>query len=187
MKSIALNILDIIQNSIDAGADRIALEITDSIKEDNITVTIRDNGRGMSKELLEKATDPFVTTRKTRRTGFGLPLMKYHAELTGGYITIESGINRGTNLIVRFVRSHIDRQPLGDIPGMLTILIGANRDIEFLYTHETDEGVYSFSTEETKDYLGIKTLCNNTLLKEIGEMVSVNLEEIGVSELKFKD
>jgi len=180
MKSIALNILDIAQNSKRAGASEIAISITDSGKNDSVTITITDNGDGMTEEFLNKVTDPFVTTRTTRKIGLGLPLLKFHAELAGREMKIISGPGKGTKVNASFIRSHIDRQPLGDIAGVITILATGNPGVEIIYDHITDKGSYRFSTAETKEYLGTDTLNEPGLTDSIREMIGQNIRELSV-------
>jgi hypothetical protein len=186
MKHLSLNILDIIQNSIRAKADEISVEISESVAQDIYRIIVKDNGTGIPEEILMNVTDPFVTTRTKRKMGLGLPLLKYHAELTGGGLTISSETGVGTEVTATFTNSHIDRQPLGDIVGILIIMIAANPGINFIYRHSTDKGNYSFSTAEIKEYLNADTLNDRDLLEDIGCMVGENLTEIEASGFIFK-
>ena len=131
MKSLSLNILDIVQNSIRAKADQISINISESAASDKYIILIDDNGCGIPKEIFEKVTDPFVTTRTKRRMGLGLALLKYHAELTGGKLKIDTIESKGTTITATFSYSHLDRQPMGDISGVLIMMIAANPDKEF--------------------------------------------------------
>jgi hypothetical protein len=187
MKELSLNILDIVQNSIRAKAYDISVEIIESVAKDIYQIIIKDNGTGIPAEILKNVTDPFVTTRTKRRMGLGLPLLKYHAELTGGNLKIESETGKGTSIRADFSNSHIDRQPLGDISGVLLILMATNPGIDFTYLHKTDNGEYRFSSKETMDYLEIETLNDRKLLEEIGNMINENLKEIEASGIDFKE
>jgi hypothetical protein len=181
MKELSLNILDIVQNSIRAKADEIGITIIESVSRDLYEIIITDNGTGIPDDILKKVTDPFVTTRTKRRMGMGLPLLKYHAELTGGNLKINSKTGNGTIITADFSYKHIDRQPLGDIIGVLLMLIASNKDINFTYIHKTDKGEYRFSSKETKEYLEIESLSERTLLNDIGGMICGNLKEIEAS------
>ena len=90
MKEIALHILDITQNSIKAGANEIRITLSESIPDDLLSLTIADNGKGMDAESCRRASDPWFTSRTTRKVGLGLPLLKMNAGLTGGGMTIDS-------------------------------------------------------------------------------------------------
>jgi signal transduction histidine kinase len=187
MKTLALNILDIVQNSVRAKADEISIEITESVIADVLIIIITDNGEGIPAAMLENVTDPYTTSRTKRKVGLGLPLLKQHAELAGGNLKIESEFKKGTRVTAMFTLSHIDRQPLGDITGVLKILIAANQGIDFIYCHVTDNGNFRFSSKETKEYLEVDTLYNNSLLEDIGKMIAENLFEIGVSGLILRE
>jgi hypothetical protein len=186
MKSLSLNILDIVQNSIRAQADEITIGVTESVNNDIYRISIIDNGKGIPAEIIDKVTDPFVTTRTTRKIGMGLPLLKYHAELTGGCLEIKSGVGEGTEVTATFSYSHLDRQPLGDMIGVLKILVAANSSIEFSYYHKTDKGEYSFNTRETKEILETNILYEQSLLTDIGEMIGENLKEIGATGIEMR-
>jgi hypothetical protein len=184
MQTLALNILDIVQNSIRAGASRISVYVGESESDDIMEILISDNGSGIPEAIIEKVTDPFVTTRTTRKTGMGLPLLKYHAEITGGSLSLDSIAGTGTVVKAVFTLSHVDRQPLGDIAGVMTILMSANPGIDFLYSHKTDMGLYDFSSAETKEFLEIDDFSESTLLGDIKELLNSNLIEIGVSDFR---
>jgi DNA mismatch repair ATPase MutL len=181
MKTLSLNILDIVQNSIRARANDIFIGITESLSDDLYQITILDNGTGIPEEIYKKVTDPFFTTRTKRKMGLGLPLLKYHSELTGGGLDISSTQGAGTEITARFSCSHIDRQPLGDITGVLIMLIASNPEINFSYCHKTDNGEYCFSTLETKKYLELDSLYGRELLSDIRAMINENIKEIEVS------
>lgn len=187
MKELSLNILDIVQNSIRAEASEISIMIDESPSKDLYQIIITDNGTGIPDEILSNVTDPFVTTRTKRRMGLGLSLLKYHAELTGGSLEIISKVGKGTEVKVSFSFSHIDRQPLGDIVGILVILMASNPVINFIYTHKTDNGEYRFSSKETKEYLEVETLNEMYLLEETGWMIGENLKEIKVSGFELRE
>ncbi|HLN21739.1 MAG TPA: ATP-binding protein [Bacteroidales bacterium] len=180
MTEISLNILDIVQNSISACADEIRIEVSEDSALNVMDIIVSDNGRGIQASVLPTVDDPFTTTRTTRRTGFGLPLLKHHTELTGGNLNIESSV-KGTVVKARFGLDHIDRQPVGDIAGVLIILISANPDIELLYSHKTNRGTYNFSTVEIKNVLEMDKLNDHTLLEAMREMIRTNLENISAS------
>jgi len=187
MKELSLNILDIVQNSIRAKADEISIEIIELPSSDQYRIIIIDNGTGIPEEIIDTVTDPFVTTRTKRRMGLGLPLLKYHAELTGGNLAVKSGRCGGTEVKATFSCKHIDRQPLGDIAGVIVMLIASNENISFIYYHMTDKGEYIFSTDEVKEYLGVGTLADRILLDDLRSIINENLKEIEASGIDFKE
>lgn len=187
MKELSLNILDIVQNSIRAKADEISVEVFESASTDIYRIIITDNGKGIPTGILKIVTDPFVTTRTKRRMGMGLALLKYHAEITGGKLEINSEEGKGTEVKATFSYKHIDRQPLGDIVGVLLILMASNEELNLVYLHNTEKGEYRFSSGETKKYLEIDTFCDRDLLYEIGSMIRENLKELDASGINFKE
>ncbi|MBR5614795.1 MAG: sensor histidine kinase [Clostridia bacterium] len=154
MREIALHILDIVQNSIVANATRIEVIITEESDADKLTVVIRDNGCGMSKEFLEKVIDPFTTKRTTRKVGLGIPLYKMAAENTGGSFDIQSEEGKGTVVTAVFGYSHIDRQPLGDIAGTMLGLFTSYEEVDFLFRHKVNEKKFEVDTTQLKNVLG---------------------------------
>ncbi len=185
MKTLALNILDIVQNSIRARADLISVDIREYISSDLYEIKITDNGSGIPDEMIGTVTDPFVTTRTRRRMGLGLSLLKFHAGIAGGSMKISSRQGVGTEVTASMSYSHLDRQPLGDMTGVLMMLIASNPGTEFCYSHSTDKGSYSFSTALAKVYLGISDLGEKLLLDDLREMTNENLRNIEASGLQF--
>lgn len=187
MKSLALNILDIVQNSIRAQATEIRISIIESEANDSLLLSVTDNGTGISHDLIGTVTDPFVTTRKTRRTGLGLPLLKQHAEMAGGNFLLASEPGQGTSVTASFIRSHPDRQPAGDIPGVMRILLATNPGIDFALTVTSEGGSYSFSTAEVKQVLEIDRISDMSLINDITAMITENLLTINVSDTANMD
>ncbi len=152
MRELSLHILDALENSLEAGADRVELVIEEDPGADRLHITIRDNGRGMSAEHLGRAFDPFYTTRKTRHVGLGLPLFKAAAQRCNGDVTLTSQEGQGTTLKATFQYSHIDRAPLGDMPRtLLAFLLGGKCDL--VYRHRVGEREFSFDTAEIRAVL----------------------------------
>ena len=123
MRELADNILDIAQNSIAAGASLVEIDISVSRAQDTVSLAFIDDGCGMSEDMVRAVCDPFTTTRKTRKVGLGLPLLKMTAQATGGEMSIASKPGEGTTVRVTFGLSHIDRPPMGDVPGVLYTLV----------------------------------------------------------------
>jgi len=181
MKDLALHILDILQNSVTAGATLIELQIDEDPDKDEYRVKFTDNGKGMDSEMVKNVTDPFFTTRTTRKVGLGIPLLKQNAERTGGKMTIQSTQGQGTEVDVVFVYSHIDRLPTGDIPGTLALTVSSYPAIEFVYTHTTPFGTFIFDTIEIKETLGDLPISNPQVIAFMKDLIRDNLEEIKAS------
>jgi anti-sigma regulatory factor (Ser/Thr protein kinase) len=154
MEELSLHILDLVENCIAAGAQCVEIRVCENRQEDLLSIEIADDGSGMSERVLETATDPFFTTRTTRRVGLGLPLFEQAAKMAGGELRIESRPGAGTKVTGVFKHSHLDRQPLGDMTGTLLSLVVGNPQIEFTYIHRTDDSEIAFSAGEIRAQLG---------------------------------
>lgn len=154
MQELSLHILDIAQNSIVAQSSLIEISVLEDTVSDRLEILVMDNGKGMSQEFVKTVTDPFSTSRTTRRVGLGIPMFKMAAQLAAGDLEITSELGKGTVLKAWFSHSHIDRQPLGDMSGTIFILVQSNPDIDFVYTHRVDDNEFEFSTIEIKKVLG---------------------------------
>lgn len=154
MRELSLHVLDIVQNSLSAGASLVEIAIEEDIAADRLTICIADNGQGMTAEQVQMVSDPFYTTRTTRRVGLGVPLFRMAAELTGGTLTLESRLHHGTAVTAAFGHSHIDRAPLGDIDGTVVMLIRTNPDRDFRYRRALDGRSFTLDTRELRSALG---------------------------------
>ena len=153
MRELSLHILDILQNSLEAGATLVELTVEEDSTADRLTITVRDNGRGMDEAQLARISDPFYTTRKTRHVGLGLPLFKAAAERCNGDLTITSQVGMGTVVRATFQRSHIDRAPLGDMTGtLMSFILAGTCDVHYL--HRVDGKEFEFHTAAIKAELG---------------------------------
>ena len=153
MRELSLNVLDIVQNSITANANLIEIELIEEINNDILKINIFDNGKGMTDEQIKSVTDPFYTTRTTRKIGLGIPLFKMAAEMSGGSFKIESTVGSGTKIYTSYIHSSIDRMPVGNINETVSMLIRMNPYIDFVYTHTFNEKSYSLDTRELREQL----------------------------------
>jgi hypothetical protein len=150
---LSLHILDIAENSIDAGALRIHIGVEEDLDKDRLVIEIGDDGHGMDAETVRRAADPFMTTRRERSVGFGLPLLSEAAGRSGGELSIRSRPGGGTRIRAVFGHSHIDRQPLGDMAKTLITLIAGHPDIEFFYRHRRGGETHMLSSLKVKERL----------------------------------
>ena len=154
MKEISLNVLDIAENSVKANATLTEIFIDEV--GDTLTLTIKDDGCGMNEETVKSVTDPFYTTRTTRKVGLGIPLLKLACEQTGGTLSITSSVSEtdhGTTVTAVFYKNHIDFTPLGDIISSIVTLIQGHPDTDFLFRHVTDKGTAELDTREIRAVL----------------------------------
>jgi anti-sigma regulatory factor (Ser/Thr protein kinase) len=175
MKEIGLHIMDIVQNSVRAGAAEISITLNESISCDTLTLTVADDGKGMDEGTCRRATDPWFTSRTTRRVGLGLPLLQMNACLSGGSMTIESVPDKGTTVTATFGYSHVDRPPLGDVSGTIALLILSNPCINIIYNHRCEGKGWSISTRDIKEELGEDAVTDLTIVRPLKEIINENV------------
>jgi hypothetical protein len=146
--------MDIVQNSIRANARLVTVDVCVDEPRDMLTIEIGDDGDGMNEDTRSAATDPFYTTRTTRKVGLGLPYYEMAARMCGGNFEIYSERGKGTRVSAGFKISHIDRAPLGNTGQTFALLAGANPGVDFTYTLTRGEESFLFDTREIKDLLG---------------------------------
>ena len=183
MKELSLNVLDIAMNSVKAKATLICIYITED--EELLKMEIIDNGCGMTEEQVKKLSDPFFTTRKTRKVGLGIPFLKMLAEMTGGGVEITSvhesvSTDHGTTTKALFGKNHIDFIPIGDMVETVKTLIQGSPDINFTYRHKTEGGEVMLSCAEIKEVLGDIPLNEPEILIWIGENLKEQYADINV-------
>lgn len=154
MRELSLNIMDIAQNSVRAEATELAIRCREDTAANTLTIELQDNGKGMSEEQIANVTDPFFTTRTTRKVGLGVPLFKMAAEQTGGSFHITSELGKGTLTAAVFNTNHVDMTPLGDINATITLLINANPNMDFLFERKVDDKGFTLDTKQMRDMLG---------------------------------
>lgn len=184
MKELSLHILDIVQNSITANAKLITITIAEDVPADTLTITIGDNGKGMSEELLARVRDPFVTSRTTRPVGMGISLFESAAAATGGGLDIQSKLGEGTTVTATFGHSHIDRQPIGDMASTFAMLVSGNPSVDFVYRHSVNGEAFTVDTREIKKILGEVPVDSIEVVNWIKEYVEESLNTIsgGIKE-----
>ena len=139
MQELSLNVLDIVQNSISAQATLIEVGVCSETEKSLLTITVADNGCGMTPEQVQNVTEPFF---------------KMAAEMTGGGFEIVSQPGSGTKLCATFRTDSIDCMPLGDINETVYTLVTLNEQIDFVYTRRIDERMFTLDTRELRAILG---------------------------------
>jgi hypothetical protein len=171
LRELSLHILDIAENSVQAGAKTIEIEVKEDTKLDRLRIQVKDDGRGMSKEKMENLSDPFVTSRTTRKVGLGIPFLKEAADACNGYLKIESTIGKGTQVEVNFQRSHIDRMPLGDLAGTFLNLLVGYPEVNWIFNYQKDEKIFHLNDTDLKKELAGIPLSDATVLSYLRETI----------------
>ncbi len=180
MRELSLHLLDIAENSITAGAKNITVTIREDTIADRLYLSVQDDGKGMDEEMVRKVTDPFVTTRTTRKVGLGIPLLKAAAEGCNGWLKIHSKVGEGTLIEVEFQRSHIDRMPLGDVAStFLTLLVG-NPQIHWVFRYSVDQETFELDDQQIKQELGDIPLSDPLVLSYLREILENNIRSVQI-------
>ena len=138
MEDLSLHILDVVENSITAGAREVGILIDEDNAENRLSLEITDNGKGMDEEMRSKVLDPFFTTRTTRRVGLGLPLLAQAARQSGGCLELDSAPGRGTKVRAVFQIGHPDLKPMGDVASTLGAILAGRPELELKFVHRLD-------------------------------------------------
>ena len=150
MEDLSLHILDVVENSLRSEARRVQILVIEDVKQDLLTLEIKDDGKGMDPEKCARAADPFFTTKPGRRFGLGLALLAQAAREAEGDFHVSSLPGAGTTVRVTFRWGHPDRKPLGDIGATLQTLVVANPEVDFVYEHRRGAEVVRFDTREVR-------------------------------------
>ena len=177
MQEIALHLLDIAQNSVTAGARLV--EITaETVADGRLTLTIRDDGKGMACDEAAKAADPFFTSRTTRSVGLGLALLKMTALRTGGSFHIDSAPGKGSLVRAEFVVTSMDCPPVGDMGGTRAALMGFNPGLPIRYTRRQGDRQFSVDTRQLGRALGEASLSDVRVIRWVRQYIRENTWEM---------
>jgi len=178
MKTLSDHVLDIIQNSIHANATLIEIMLEENKINDFCILRISDNGFGMDAKMVAQAANPFFTTRKTRKVGLGLSLLKQNAETANGKFNITSEMNKGTMIEAIFQYSNLDRPELGDIWNTLYLTMLGNKNLELMYEHRTNKGSFKFSSVEIECTIEGVSMQQTEIRNTIIDFIKSNIKDI---------
>lgn len=181
MQDLSLHILDIVENSLAAGARRVEIRVVEDIEADRMFIEIVDDGFGMDEERARRALDPFFTTKTVRRVGLGLPLLSEACRMSNGDMQIQSCPGKGTRVKASFQHSHIDRKPLGNIRDTLITVMTGHPQVDLLYEHRREDKIFSLDTREVKADLGDIPLDAPQVVSALRALIQSGLEELGAS------
>jgi Histidine kinase-, DNA gyrase B-, and HSP90-like ATPase len=185
LRELALHIMDVVENGLNAGATFIAFFVDEDRLANRLTITIRDNGRGIPEKLVNDALSPFFTTRTTRRVGMGLSLFREASRRCEGSFALKSEEGKGTEVSATFRLDHIDLAPLGDMGSTLSCLIMGNSGVDFLYRHRVDDRTFQLDTREVKAELEGVDINEPDVLRYIDALIKESLSELGAGRFEM--
>ena len=178
MRELSLHIMDIVENSVAAGATQVHISVIEDTARNLLRISIKDDGRGIPEHRLDQVLDPFYTTRTTRRVGLGLSLFREASRRCDGEFTLHSREAEGTEVSASFRLDHIDLAPVGDMASSMTGLIMGNPEVDFIYTHERKGKSFQLDTREVRKELEDSPITHPEVIKFIGDSIRESLEEI---------
>lgn len=179
MKELSMHILDIAQNSVRAKANNITIIVNENVNDNLFEFSIKDDGTGIPKDIFEDILNPFTTSRTMRKVGLGIPLLDDTCSLCNGKLSIETIVDKGTDIIAIMEYNHIDRPPMGDIVTTIAMLITSNPDININYIHYYNEATFDISTKEIKDVLGEDIpLTDINVIQWLKSFLKENIDEL---------
>lgn len=178
MKELSLHILDVAENGIHAGANLVRITVQEACGDNRLRIIIADNGRGIPGDRIQNVTDPFYTTRTTRRVGLGLSLLEAAARRCNGSMVVESSEGKGTTVIAEFEYDHIDRAPLGDMTGTLITLIMGYPDVAFEYKHFIRNRRFEFKTRDIQTMFDGRPVSDPAVFKKLRQILQDGISGI---------
>lgn len=184
MRELALHLLDLVQNAVEAGADVITAAVVEERSAGWLRLVVSDNGCGMSAKQCQQVLDPFYTSRQTRRVGLGLALIQMSTSRCGGDVIIESTPGQGTKVDATWQWSHLDRPPLGNLAETFKVLLVSNRQLDLKCVHQIDDRIFTISIRELTSALGGIELTQPEVLLWLEEYLVENEQRLmgGVGE-----
>ncbi len=179
MRELALHLLDLARNAVEAGATALTLTVTEDEPADRLEFVLQDDGRGMAPDTVARATDPFYSTRTTRRVGLGLPLLQATCERCGGQLHIKSQPGEGTVVRGKMELNHVDRPPLGDMGAVIQALACESDHTSFRYCHRTNGATFELDTVELQRELGEVPLTDPRVLCWLAQFVNDHIRDVG--------
>lgn len=153
MHELSLHLLDLLENSIRAGASTVRVAVCEDRERNRLELLVEDDGHGL-RVTPEQVLDPFYTTKSGKRTGLGLPLLQTTAEQAGGHLALRASESGGLLVHAVMELENVDRVPLGDLAATISMLACTNPEVELVCELRVGSEVVRVSTEQAKQELG---------------------------------
>lgn len=185
MEELSQHILDLARNSLEAGADKLEISVSEDTAANLLEIMVRDNGPGIANDDIPKVLDAFYTTKSGKRVGLGVPLLMDAAVRCGGYVSIKGMPPEGTIVAASFPHRHPDRAPLGDISGTLNVIMAGNKDLHLIYSHQFDKNIFIFDSMQLSQALGDIPLQTPEILAWLNNYLAINISNLrGVKKIE---
>jgi hypothetical protein len=178
LRELALHLLDVIENSVRAQATVIRVSVLLDSAADTLTLRLEDDGPGLS-ITPEQVLDPFYTTKKGKRTGLGLSLLRAAAEQAGGGMSLSRSEFGGLQVEASFKYAHVDRAPLGDVAATIKSIALSNPQIVWICCIEGPGDAQTLILQDFMDGNQEKSLF--TIMEEYGARIEEVLRKANIS------
>jgi hypothetical protein len=178
MEEICAHIMDITANALRAGAKHVAISIEADENRNLLVARFKDDGHGMDEEMVRRVTDPFFSTKKGKKVGLGIPLLKGTAETCGGQFSLSSKPGEGVDIIASFELNHPDLPPLGNLKDTILVLIAGNPEVDFSFTYKKNEAVFMLDTTEIREIIDPMPLNHPQVVKFLTNFLDEKLQFI---------
>jgi signal transduction histidine kinase len=139
MHDLSLYLLELLENSVRAGAKRVDIDLFVDQSTDELRLAVDDDGRGLD-ALPERVVDPFYSSKPGKKTGLGLSLLRAEAQAAAGDLSVgASPTLGGTRVDAHMQLTHVDRVPLGDVAASIAVAAVTNPGVELTVTLRGDQ------------------------------------------------
>ncbi len=184
MTELSLNILDIAINSVKAKSKHIEISISEDIKHDLLSISVSDDGMGMSPDKLEAVRRRSLDECGNEHEGLGIPMLRHAAEIAGGTIEINSVLGMGTAVNADFEYKSRHRASIGSMSDTIVALISAAPpDTEIVYRHSACGSEFVFDTKVMRGILKDISIAEPEVLMWIGSYIKDGLSQAGISDI----
>ena len=178
VEDLCFHLVDLVQNSVAAGARVIRVNIRESRSDGTMEIEVIDDGRGMDRPTLLKVQDPFFSSKSFKKVGLGIPLLKATSEVCHGDFAIASRPGRGTRVRASMQRSHLDCPPLGDLEGTLLSLLASLDAVNLCFSFQSERGSFAISSAEARAHAGDLPLSHPDVYRFLREFIRAGLREL---------
>jgi anti-sigma regulatory factor (Ser/Thr protein kinase) len=181
LREIALHILDLIENSVRAGAAVVSVEVAEDPSRDLLEVGVEDDGPGLD-VTAETAADPFYTTKEGKKTGLGISMLKFRAEQSGGSFRLGRSTLGGLAVRAVMPLSNVDRSPLGDLAGSLASVVCTTPGVELRACLRVADREWRVSTAQIFDELPAGGRSEIAVARRMREKITEGIATLHVTE-----
>jgi len=179
MRELSLHILDLIENSVRAGASTILMTVVENPQRDVLKIIVEDDGPGLNVPS-EAALDPFYTTKDGKRTGLGLSLFRSTAEQAGGRVALRQSVFGGLAVEATMQLSHVDRIPVGDIAATVSSVVCTNPELDLCCRFRVGDEECLVRVSDVAKELPIGKRSGLAVARRVSERIKAGLETLHV-------